>query len=444
MSLKQTRTTRNLKLTSINSLFLPTKKEKQQLSIMEDIETDNIQSLQQTTDLKTDDTTSIELLNGQLLGHDLHDQRLSQHKKQQDPSILTQLRTIKKFDGQGDVEDWLEKVLEKFSELQLTTSEQNDLIPELLNGKAFIWYMKAQEKMSTFALFAKNLLQHYERKELNQDQIPSLSIKPETLVVQQAVINSKDNIIDSLRNQMMIMNLEKLPKFNGKLKQNPSNWLQDIEEQMNLFKLTNEEKLSVISLCLEAEARDWFYDNKHLILTWTTFTQKLIKIFGCTGKADVAFNRLRHYEQGINQDVRQYYLEIMKLCKEANSSINDDTRLQYLKDGLKPSLRFDVLLKNPSSPEEFLEYAQKVEQLKSLENRQSINASQINQQQQQPNYHDEHRINNNNIKYNNSTQQMKPNTSSTNQYYHQTPAQPYQCYKCGAHDHFIRNCPSFQ
>ncbi|CAF4576881.1 unnamed protein product, partial [Rotaria magnacalcarata] len=51
------------------------------------------------------------------------------------------------------------------------------------------------------------------------------------------------------------MNLEKLPKFNGKLKQNPSNWLQDIEEQMNLFKLTNEEKLSVISLCLEAEAR---------------------------------------------------------------------------------------------------------------------------------------------------------------------------------------------
>ncbi|CAF5142776.1 unnamed protein product, partial [Rotaria socialis] len=80
------------------------------------------------------------------------------------------------------------------------------------------------------------------------------------------------------------------------------------------------------------------------------------------------------------------------------SSINDDTRLQYLKDGLKPSLRFDVLLKNPSSPEEFLEYAQKVEQLKSLENRQSINASQINQQQQQPNYHDEHRINNNNIK----------------------------------------------
>ncbi|CAF2081036.1 unnamed protein product [Rotaria magnacalcarata] len=136
----------------------------------------------------------------------------------------------------------------------------------------------------------------------------------------------------------------------------------------------------------------------------------------------------------------------MKLCKEANSSINDDTRLQYLKDGLKPSLRFEVLLKNPSSPEEFLEYAQKFEQLNSLENRQSFNAPQVNQQQQQqqqPNYHDEHRINNNIIKYNNSAQQMKPITRSTNQYYQQTPAQPYKCYKRGAHDHFIRNYPSF-
>ncbi|CAF2081034.1 unnamed protein product [Rotaria magnacalcarata] len=219
--------------------------------------------------------------------------------KKQDPSILTQLSTIKKFDGQGGVEDWLEKILEKFSELQLTTSEQNDLIPELLSGKAFIWNVKEQEKMSTFALFPKNLLENYEQKELNQDQITSLSIKPETSVVQQAVVDSKDNIIDSLRNQMMIMNLEKLPKFNGTLKQNPFKWLQEIEEKMTLFKVTNEEKLSSISLCL----RDWFYDNKHLMLTWTTFTQKLIKIFGSTGKTDIVFNRLRHYEQGMSQDV---------------------------------------------------------------------------------------------------------------------------------------------
>ena len=54
----------------------------------------------------------------------------------------------------------------------------------------------------------------------------------------------------------------------------------------------------------------------------------------------------------------------MRLCKEANPLMDDATKLQYLKDGLKPSLRFDVLLKNPQTTKEFLEYAQKIEELK--------------------------------------------------------------------------------
>ncbi|CAM2719407.1 unnamed protein product [Rotaria socialis] len=139
-----------------------------------------------------------------------HGQRLSQHKEKQDSSILKQLSSIQKFYGQGVVEDWLEEILEKNNELQLTTSERNDLIPKIFSGKGFIWYVNEQEKMSTFVLFTKNLLQYYKRKEFNRNQITS--------VVQQKVIDSKHSIIDSLRNQMMIINLEQLPKFNRKSK----------------------------------------------------------------------------------------------------------------------------------------------------------------------------------------------------------------------------------
>ncbi|CAF4933110.1 unnamed protein product, partial [Rotaria sp. Silwood2] len=60
----------------------------------------------------------------------------------------------------------------------------------------------------------------------------------------------------------------------------------------------------------------------------------------------------------------------MRLCKEANPSMDDTSKLQYLKDGLKPSLRFDVLLKNPQTTTEFLEYAQKIEELKALNEQQ--------------------------------------------------------------------------
>ncbi|CAF4965070.1 unnamed protein product [Rotaria sp. Silwood1] len=78
---------------------------------------------------------------------------------------------------------------------------------------------------------------------------------------------------------MLITTLEKLPKFSGKSKQNVSNWLQEIQQTMNLFKLIDTEKLLYISLCLEDYAQYWFYDNKHLMLTWAILTQKLLKIF---------------------------------------------------------------------------------------------------------------------------------------------------------------------
>ena len=76
-------------------------------------------------------------------------------------------------------------------------------------------------------------------------------------------------------------------------------------------------------------------------------------------KTDVSFNTLHYHKQGAEADVRQYYFQIMKLCKEANPLMDDTIKLQFLKVGSKPSLCFDVLLKNPETSEEFLEYAQK-------------------------------------------------------------------------------------
>ena len=218
----------------------------------------NIQLLQKTTDLKTNDMTSMESSNGKL-GHDLHDQQLFQSEQKQYSFIRVQLRSMKKFDGNGDAEDWLERIMEKFEELQLTICEKNDLIPELLSGKALIWYSHEQKSMQTFPSFITNFLQCYKRKECNQDQITLLPIKPETPVVQQQLADPKDSLIDYLRNQMMVMTFEKLPKFSGTSKQNVSSWLQEIEQTMNILKLTDNEKLLYISLCLEDVAKDCFF-----------------------------------------------------------------------------------------------------------------------------------------------------------------------------------------
>jgi hypothetical protein len=234
--------------------------------------------------------------------------------------------------------------------------------------------------------------------------------------------------------------------------------LREIEQSMHLLQLTDQEKFFFISSCLEADARDWYFDNVQLITTWETFVHKFIHTFEASGKSDIAFNRLRHYEQSINQDVRQYYFEIMKMCKEANPLMDTSTKLQYLKDGLKPSLRFDILLKNPETPEDFLEYAQRIEELKSLDHHQDMmlsrspvvpgtnsNYSTFSQSlwsSLRPIY------NSSDVparpRQNHSHQSPGTTSNRQDQPNSHTPPSTYQCYRCGGTDHFIRNCPGFQ
>ena len=137
----------------------------------------------------------------------------------------------------------------------------------------------------------------------------------------------------------------------------------------------------------------------------------------------------------------------MKLCKEANPTMDEATKLQYLKDGLKTSLRFDILLKNPKTTEAFLEYAQKIEELKSLDEQQGISESPsqhptLNSIPARPSNlsrtYSKMSHNNNNVpsKNNNSSNQQQQNN--------RVPKSPYRCYKCNGTDHFIYQCPHFQ
>ncbi|CAF4616401.1 unnamed protein product, partial [Rotaria socialis] len=123
----------------------------------------------------------------------------------------------------------------------------------------------------------------------------------------------------------------------GRSKQNVSKWLREVNQTMHLLKLSDTEKLFYIPSCLEADAKDWFFDNYHFVPSWSLFVQKLLDTFESSSKADIAFNRLRQYQQSLHQDVRQYYFELMKLCKEANPLMDESSKLQYLKDGLKSS-----------------------------------------------------------------------------------------------------------
>ncbi|CAF3702981.1 unnamed protein product, partial [Rotaria socialis] len=292
-------------------------------------------------------------------GHVVNDQSTQSQLSHQEV-IEGKLRTFQKFNGNGDAEQWLMYLLDKFDSLGVNMAERIIWIPNVLSMKHLF----------------------------------------------------------------------------GRSKQNVSKWLREVNQTMHLLKLSDTEKLFYIPSCLEADAKDWFFDNYHFVPSWSLFVQKLLDTFESSSKANIAFNRLRQYQQRLHQDVRQYYFELMKLCKEANPLMDESSKLQYLKDGLKSSLRFDILLKNPTTTDEFLKYAQKIEELRSLDEQQGMMEQSS---QQQPNLiTTSARSSNSPTNYARTSQTNNKTTTTTtrnnlsNQHRqnNRTPKPPYRCYRC--------------
>ena len=75
------------------------------------------------------------------------------------------------------------------------------------------------------------------------------------------------------------------------------------------------------------------------------------------------------YCQAENQSVRNFFNEILKLRAEADSTMSEATKPKTLLNKTKPSIKFEVRKKKPTSIVEFLEYVKEIEELLQLSNR---------------------------------------------------------------------------
>ncbi|CAF2108978.1 unnamed protein product [Rotaria magnacalcarata] len=239
-------------------------------------------------------------------GHVVNDQSTQSQLSHQEV-IEEKLRTFQKFNGNGDAEQWLMYLLDKFDSLGVNMAERIIWIPNVLSNEAFIWYARSADVMPTFIAFTNLFLQRFSTKRNEEIKITTNNNN-----VQMSNLN-QDDVFGSLRSQLLLSHIEKLPKFTGRSKQNLSKWLIEIQQAMNMLKLTDAEKLFYIFLCLEGDAGDWFLDNKHSFSTWTSFIEKIVKIFKLPGNDDNLFDQLCLSEHGIKKNTINYNFEFMKL-----------------------------------------------------------------------------------------------------------------------------------
>ncbi|CAF1493690.1 unnamed protein product [Adineta steineri] len=174
-----------------------------------------------------------------------------------------------------------------------------------------------------------------------------------------------DPILNDLR-KAIVENLIKNPKtFKGE-KDDVNKWLEDIEHLLEIAHIPHLTRLDLISYSLRGDALEWFKTNRSSFTSWDLFVTSLKKAFTSNFHEEIAFKKLETYSQGQNQSIRTFFNDVLKLCKEADPTMSETTKLKTLLNKAKANIQYEVRKKRPTTTLEFLEYAKEVEEFMQL------------------------------------------------------------------------------
>ncbi|CAF1330710.1 unnamed protein product, partial [Didymodactylos carnosus] len=180
--------------------------------------------------------------------------------------------------------------------------------------------------------------------------------------IQHRVYRPKDfDMTDKIIAALTTKRLEHTPTFSGKNNVNVTKWLKDVTNAFKLAGFSDTEKNKSISTFLRDDALTWYTHNMDDMNTWSKFNDDVQKTYSSPLVKEQAAKQLRNRQQGVEEALIHYYNDIMDLCQTIDSGMTDETKLNYLMQGLKISLRKDVTRQEPKNSLEFIKVAQKEE-----------------------------------------------------------------------------------
>ena len=332
------------------------------------------------------------------------------------------------FSGRQNVEEWLHETENKFTRFCIGRSLRYAAISLLVEGDAKRKYIKKRKEIRSFDDFYEFLLSEFEFSVNLSSQKESREVVTNNLFEpiassrvtvtndsNQSVSNNNDNnntfslsggtpafnstapvnlsdtkmlckkpvmkstvgpsgdsvILDQTINDLrkaIVDNLIKNPKtFRGD-KDDVKKWIEEIEHLLDVAHIPESTRLDLISYSLRGDALEWFKNNRSLFTSWSVFVSELNRAFTSSFYEELAFKKLESYTQGENQSIRSFFNEVLKLCKDADGTMSEATKLKNLLNKAKPSIQFEVRKNKPNSTAQFLEYAKEAEELIQLSN----------------------------------------------------------------------------
>lgn len=157
---------------------------------------------------------------------------------------------------------------------------------------------------------------------------------------------------------------DKTLKFSGEHKQDVLKWIEKLERKFDLAEISDPKRFDYLTELLEKGALHWFLDHKtSLNRSWSEFVQHFKKVYDSPNRSQLAFQKLQHYHQSSDQDIRSFCTVIRKLCKDYDPDMSKKMKVDFLLRSVNPIYRPDILKLKPTDADEFEQAAIQVEHI---------------------------------------------------------------------------------
>jgi len=254
----------------------------------------------------------------------------------------------------------------------------------------------------------------------------------------------------SLSAQLLLKGVQGIEIFTGADDQDPTTWLQGVEELFDCTKLSKDDRRTYLPMYFGDDIKKWYRSEQHS-QDYDSFKEQFLTTFTSSGDKLKIYSKLTNRRQRPDETVQSYHYDILSLCSKFNEKMLESEKILHLLHGLKPSLLQQVMMADPETCKDFLEQAKRAEAAAAITQSQAADTTTTTDLVEETTA----ALRRTTINNNNNNQQFRQQPQNFNQRGSQQKYNNNQirrqrqgglsnlvCYNCNGVGHYAYQCPS--